>query len=189
VNQRTNRGFTMIELMIVVVMIAIMVAIAVPSFASFIANYRATTAVNDLLQAVTQARTEALKQGRRVIVLPNNASGTPSTTGSWTNGWVIFADLNNNQTFDASTESVIFRHAVLPTSTTVAPPSGGTGIFGAANYVLFDGTGYPHTGATGSLGGIQITDSVGSKKSIRTLCLALLGRPRIVQTTDTCSSG
>jgi type IV fimbrial biogenesis protein FimT len=191
--RRPSRGFTLIELLFVVTLIGIMIAIAVPSFASFISNYRATAAANDLLQAFTVARAEALKQGRRVIILPNLADGTPSRTGIWTNGWTIFADVNNNQTFDSATESVIFKHEALPTTIVVAGPAGATGIFGNVNYVLYDGTGYPHTSATGSLGGIMLTDSTAgaSKSNIRTLCLALLGRPRIIiQTpTTTCASG
>jgi type IV fimbrial biogenesis protein FimT len=192
--RRPSRGFTLIELLFVVTLIGIMVAIAVPSFASFISNYRATSATNDLLQAFTVARAEALKQGRRVIVLPNLPDGTPSKTGIWTNGWTIFADVNNNQVFDSATETVIFKHEALPPTIAVAGPAGAAGIFGNANYVLYDGTGYPHTSLNAvSLGGIMLTDSTAgaSKSNIRTLCLALLGRPRIIVQTPstTCASG
>jgi type IV fimbrial biogenesis protein FimT len=189
---RPARGFTLIELLFVVTLIGIMIAIAVPSFASFIANYRATSAVNDVLQAMTLARAEAMKQSRRIIILPNDSTGNPIKTGSWSNGWTVFADLNNNQTYDSASEAatVISKHAAFPTSTTfAAPASPATGIFGGANYVQFDGTGYPHTSATGTLGGVAITDTVGSKNSVRTLCMAVLGRPRIVNGPDGCTTG
>ena len=75
--RRSSAGFTLIELLFVVTLIGIMIAIAIPSFASFIANYRATAAVNDLLEAITLTRTEALKRGRRVTLLPNTTSGRP----------------------------------------------------------------------------------------------------------------
>jgi prepilin-type N-terminal cleavage/methylation domain-containing protein len=190
--QRRQRGFTLIELLFVVTLIGIMVAIAVPSFARFIANYRATSAVNDLLQSITQARSEALKQGRRVVILPNDASGSPTLGGSWSNGWTIFSDRNNDQSYNAANgDVIIFTHAKVPTSTTFLGPNGAAAstIFGATNYVLFDGTGYPRvSAATGTLGGIQIADSTGGgTPSVRTLCLALLGRPRIITSATACS--
>jgi len=181
---RRAKGFTLIELLFVVTLIGIMIAIAVPSFASFIANYRATAATNDLLQALTLTRAEALKRGKRVTLAP--------ISGDFSKGWTVFIDTGTVvPPVWASPEELIFRHDALATSTTVAAPTGGNGIFGSANYVAYDGTGYPHTASTaaGALGGITVTDATGSKTSSRTLCLAVLGRPRIVQgATESCAS-
>ncbi len=182
---RRARGFTLIELLVVVTVIVVLLAIAVPSFTSFISNYRATSAVNDLLQGITLARGEALKLGRRVVMLPNDASHNPSATGSWSNGWTVFIDLNSNLTLDAS-DTLIFKHGDLPSSMAVTAPGTWTGPFGNANYVSFDGSGYPRrVDGTQLNGGIVLTDHVGSATSQRTLCLANLGRPRIVVTTST----
>lgn len=189
---RPARGFTLIEILVVVSLIAILLAIAVPSFTSFISNYRATAAVNDLLQGITLARTEALKRGRRVTLLPNlgDAARTPSTTGSWSNGWTVFVDLNSNQTLD-TTDTLIYRHADLPPSIVVTGAGSFTTPFSNANYVTFDGTGYPRTFANGQLvGGIVLTDRIATTTTKRTLCLSNFGRPRIVKdTTDACTSG
>ncbi len=180
---RRVRGFTLIELLVVVAVIVILLAIAVPSFTSFISNYRATAAVNDLLQGITLARGEALKRGRRVVMLPNDTSHNPSVNGSWSNGWTVFIDLNSNQTLE-STDTLIFKHGDLPSSMTVAPAGSSSTPFGGANYVSFDGTGYPHrVDGTQLNGGIVLTDQMGSATSQRTLCLANMGRPRIVVTT------
>jgi type IV fimbrial biogenesis protein FimT len=184
-------GFTLIELLIVVAMISIMLVIAVPSFTSFISNYRATSAINDILQGVTLTRNEALKRGRRVTMAPISAD--------WRNGWIIFIDStsggNNNQSWDTG-EEIIFQHDKLPSSITVAGPGATLVPFldsgNGRSYVAFDGTGYPRTalgGLSSVSNGIAIKDTTGSSINIRTLCLATMGRPRIVKTVDACTSG
>jgi len=187
-----SRGFTLIELLVVVGLIAVMLMIAVPSFTSFISNYRATAAVNDLLQGITLTRSEALKRGRRVVMLPNLANGTPSASGSWANGWTVFVDLNNNLTME-TTDTMIFKHGKLPSSTVVAAVGSSTLPFADANYVSFDGTGYPRTVAGSQLnGGVRLTDTIASNTpNVRTICLANFGRPRVVRDTPTesCSGG
>lgn len=191
-------GFTLIELLFVVALVAIMLVIAVPSFTSFISNYRATSAVNDFLQGVTLTRNEALKRGRRVMMMPNNSAGAPSVTGDWKNGWTIFVDTNNNQTLDpaeVAAGNLIYQHGPLDASITVSDSAGGAGApftDGASKtYVSFDGTGYPRQlGGGGLAGGIVLTDTTGSSINKRTLCLANLGRPRIVKdVAETCAAG
>ena len=187
-----DRGFTLIELLVVLSIISIMLAIAVPSFTAFISGYRATSDVNEVLQGVMLTRGEALKRGRRVTMLPNlgDAARTPSPTGSWANGWTIFVDLNSNLAFDAATDTLVFKHGDLPSSTAVAAAGPYTTPFAGANYVAFDGTGYPRlANGTQLNGGIQLTDSMGSSTNVRTLCLANFGRPRIVKGVDACQAG
>lgn len=200
-NAREQRaGFTLIELLVVVALISIMLVIAVPSFTSFISNYRATSAVNDFLQGITLTRNEALKRGRRVMMVPHTSGGTPSVTGTgdWKYGWTIFVDTNNNQTLDAAEVAagdLISQHAALNDSIAVTDAGGATAApftDGASKtYISFDGTGYPRQlGGGGLAGGIVLTDTTGPSRSVRTLCLANLGRPRIVKdVAETCAGG
>lgn len=188
---RRQAAFTLIETMVVLAMIAIMAAIAVPSFTSFISNYRATSAINDFLQGVTQTRTEALKRGRSVAMAP--------ILGDWRNGWTIFIDLaptpvpTGYMPVYNGTEELIFQHDPLPSSITISGANANPLPFNGANYVAFDGTGYPRIiGGAGSalMGGIVMTDVIRSTTSRRTLCLAAMGRPRIVRdAVETCVSG
>lgn len=176
--KRCAAGFTLIELMVAVALLAIMAGIAVPSFAAFISNYRATAAANDMLQALTLTRGEALKRGRRVTLLP--------VSSDWTKGWIIFVDTDNDLALDNG-ETTIFKHEALPVNITAAAAGGASQPFGV-NYVTFDGTGYPRTTTGGALsGGIVLTDSTGSATNVRTLCVSTYGRPRIVRAADACN--
>lgn len=74
------RGFTLIELMVTVVVMAILAASAVPSFRNMILQNRASTHVNELVSALSVARSEAIKRGVQVELL---AQGADVTTG-WT---------------------------------------------------------------------------------------------------------
>ena len=179
---KRERGFTLIELIFTVALISIMIGIAVPSFRTFISNYRATSATNDLLQGITLTRAEALKRGRKVTLSPIG--------GDWANGWTIFIDTGvATPPVWASPEELIFTHSLLPTTVSVTGPNG-TGTPFGGNYVAFDGTGYPRSTVGGILsGGVQIKDSMTTPNNIRTVCLSLLGRPRVITGAADCSSG
>ena len=192
--KRRHRGFTLIELLVVVAMISIMLAIAVPSFRSFISNYRVTSAVNDFLQGIAVTRNEALKRGRRVVMMPNDSTGTPSVTGNWKYGWTVFVDVNNNNVLDSAEISggnLVFKHEALPTAITLTAPQSATSVpftdGTSKTYVSYDGTGYARTLAGASIGtgqrGIVMTDTT----NIRTLCMGILGRTRILKGLDTAS--
>ena len=74
-----QRGFTLIEVLIVIVMIGVLLAIAAPSFVTFTASQRVKTASFDLYAALTFARSEAIKRRQAVTVAP--AAGTDWATG------------------------------------------------------------------------------------------------------------
>jgi len=77
-----SRGFTLIELVIAIVMIAILTSIAFPSMRSFIVRNRVRDAATDILIALNQARSEALKRNVNVVL-------RPVTAGTWESGWHI----------------------------------------------------------------------------------------------------
>lgn len=76
-----QRGFTLIELMIVVVISAIMLAIGIPSFKGFILGQRVKTAAFDVATSLLIARSEAIKRNTNVTMT--------AEAGGWPDGWKV----------------------------------------------------------------------------------------------------
>jgi type IV fimbrial biogenesis protein FimT len=106
-----QRGFTIIEIIMVVAIMGVLLTIAAPSFVSFTAAQKVKTASFDLYAAMMFARSEAIK--RRVAVTVN------AVGGDWKNGWTVDAagvatplrtqDPLSGVTFSNTTTSVVYR--------------------------------------------------------------------------------
>ena len=75
-----ERGFTIIELMVVVAILAILAALAAPSFQPLVERWRTRDAAEALTSTIYYARSEAIKRGGRVAI---------DATGGWSNGWSV----------------------------------------------------------------------------------------------------
>jgi type IV fimbrial biogenesis protein FimT len=76
-----QRGFTLIELMVVVTLLAVMLGIGIPSFREFLQNQRVKTAGSDFSTALLVARSEAIKRNTAVTIAPAGSG--------WTDGWTV----------------------------------------------------------------------------------------------------
>ena len=79
----SQKGFTVIELMISLGILAILATIAVPSFQSVIERNRVTAQANSILSAVQSARSEAVKRGTVVRFSAQLVGGNPDITAGW----------------------------------------------------------------------------------------------------------
>lgn len=87
----SERGFTLIEMMITIMLAAILMVIGVPSFRDAALGSRLSNIANDLNASVQVARSEAIKRNTQVT-LCMTANGTScATTGSWEQGWIVLA--------------------------------------------------------------------------------------------------
>lgn len=101
-------GFTLMELMVTIALAVILITVAVPSFIDIIRNNRLATQTNELVTALTLARSEAVKRAARVAVRPW------STATGWTSGWAVTLDLDGDGDFtDEDLESDAGVAAVL----------------------------------------------------------------------------
>ena len=86
------RGFTLIEMMITIAILGILLALAAPSFQAMIASSRLTTATNDLMATLAQARSHAIKVGNRTTVCMSADGASCTASGGWQQGWISFVD-------------------------------------------------------------------------------------------------
>jgi len=93
---KRSRGFTLIELMITLLLAAIILALGVPGFQDIVRNNRAATQSNELVAALSLARSEAVKRGARVSLCPSTDQATCTGGTNWANGWIVFRDIAAN---------------------------------------------------------------------------------------------
>src|SRR5262245_55497890 len=112
--RQTQRGFTLLELMIALALIGMLLTVAVPSMRTFTQNNRLTAASNDLLRSLQLARSESIKRQLNVVVCAssNPAAATPTCSYGAFRGWIVAQDTNGNWQVD-STEPVIERHELV----------------------------------------------------------------------------
>jgi len=124
--RQTERGFTMIELMVVVAILATLAALAAPSFTPIVERWRVRQSVEEMTSALYFARSEGIKRGGGVVMVKLPNSGTCSLAGTnedWGCGWTIFADTNGNGVQNAGEPTL--QTAPLPANTNIVLPGNG----------------------------------------------------------------
>ncbi len=89
-----QRGFTLIEMITVSSIVAVLLAIGVPSYRYIGNQNRMSMEVNSLLSDLQYARSEALREGKRVTACVST-NGTTCTGGTaWARGWLVYSNPN-----------------------------------------------------------------------------------------------
>jgi type IV fimbrial biogenesis protein FimT len=85
---RTQTGFTLVELLIALAIGAILMSMALPNYRDFIMNNRMITSTNDFVTTLAMARSEAVKRGEGVTICSSNDMAT-CTASAWNEGWIV----------------------------------------------------------------------------------------------------
>lgn len=101
---KKNKGFTLIELMVVVGIVSIMMMIAVPTLKQSMANNRLMFEAQSLYNVITFARTEALRRNDYVSVCPS-INGSACSGTDYSRGTIVY--LNSNMLGLTATSQII----------------------------------------------------------------------------------
>lgn len=136
IDHHPQKGFTLVELMVVLVVLFILITISIPKFTQIIQANRASAEVNHLVSDLKITRTEAIKQGLTVTICASSDQiSCTSGTSSWHNGWLIFSDPNGNRIIDSG-EDILKIQSKFKSSDTLITTAGLTnsGSISAVSY-------------------------------------------------------
>jgi type IV fimbrial biogenesis protein FimT len=125
-----ERGFSLIELLVVMSIAAVLLGIGVPNMQQYIVSSRLATTSNEFFTALNVARSEAVRRGLQVTLITNGTAGSRD----FSSGWTMFVDNNANGALDTGEEVLRVGAAQDSPMTT----------FGSANFgtfIAFDSTG------------------------------------------------
>lgn len=177
-----QRGFTLVEVMIVVAILAILSGIAIPVLLNSLPNMRLRSAARDVYSIMMSAKTEALRRGENVTLLfvsPGNTYTMFIDNGTGVGG------VANDETVNG-TETVLAVATSLPDRVVYDPAVGGDGVTFANNAMVLSTRGIPVSAANnppsglgGGTVGLRAVDSLGNTLRQRSIVASTSGRIRI----------
>jgi type IV fimbrial biogenesis protein FimT len=165
---KVYQGVTLPELVITIAIAAILFAVAMPSFMTSVRSHRLTTVTNELVSALTLARSEAIKRGQYVVI---RKVGT-----NWEDGWRVFVDISRTAStkneFNVGTDSELRFFDGLADSYTLR---------GNNNFVNF--IAYQPDGTSNNIGSFAICESE-NVQGAKLVIVNAVGRMRIAPDSD-----
>ena len=133
---KKQKAFTLIELLITLVILGIVLGLAMPSFTRQVTNNSSLTLGSDLVAAISFARQEAVKRGKRVSLCPSIDGLTCLTSADWAKGWMVFEDKAASDGLDPDVNTPLRHWSDLHKKAVITATASA-----AISYVRFTGTG------------------------------------------------
>ena len=140
-----QRGFTLIELMIVISIFAILLGVALPTMRTLVENYGANRAAHELISDMYLARIQAVRTGRNSTIAFNSPAPNQYTI-TWNNNGL------RTRTVDLNSFRGGVRFEPVPPG---GPPPVGS--------IIFTGRGFAQQNPVPGWGDIYLTDREKSK--------------------------
>jgi type IV fimbrial biogenesis protein FimT len=132
-----DRGYTLIELLIVLAIVSILALTVFPNLSALLAQERSTILTNNLASALAYARSEAIIKQTTILTCQSDNGSECHQSENWHNGWIIFVDKNQNKQRDAE-ESLLRVFAATDNGTRAVF----NGAFGINHYLKYKPSGH-----------------------------------------------
>ena len=176
------RGFTIIELMVVMALVAVLATLAVPSYRAFAINQQLSSAASNFLMSLLQARSEAIRLGKYVAVLPVDGS-------NWTSGWQLSVVTNTC----APTGAAFSKADALPPAVSVKTAGTTKSFAHSAPSFTYTPAGFPYTACSspyysGTMNGMLRFEAIETSRE-RAIIVGNAGRARLCDPRgETCAA-
>ncbi len=160
-------GYTLPEVLIAMLILLILLAIGTPAMSSLIRRYQMSTAVSNFYSALQLARSEAIRRGARIDLVP------AGDATDWASGWAVMQDRNGNRLADVEDE-LIYVHGPVPKDMVILDGFSGT----APLYFAYNGSGYGRSHASSQAARAGSWTFLLGEES-RKIIINFTGRPRL----------
>ena len=112
INSKSDRGFTLFELMVVLSIVGIIAAIASPNFIGLLGRIKVTASLEQLLGSIRETQRQAMRQGKscRVNIYPDDNTITATPNDCLLNNRQIDSHVNIRSNFPGSNPNISFSH-------------------------------------------------------------------------------